>query len=192
VAGGAQVQVLARAIDLAGNVGESSAVELPWAEAPVPIAITELHANPLGPEPAQEFVELENVGPEPLDLGGLALEDEKGMDLLPAAVIAPGERVLVVPAGFDPASEKDTPPAPGTQLVRVDTRLGFDGLSNSGERVQLRGRDGGLVSSYSVATAVSGAAWAGKSVHRVPESGCDQSASWTQHPLPATPGWGPP
>jgi hypothetical protein len=189
---GARVQVFARAVDLAGNVGESSAVELPWVNAPLPIAITELHANPLGPEPAQEFVELENVGGEALDLGGLALEDEKGRDLLPPAVVGPGERVLVVPSGFDAASEKDTARAPGTQLVRVDTRLGFDGLSNSGEMVRLRGRDGVLVSSYSAATPVSTAAWAGKSVHRVPESGCDQMASWTQRPLPATPGWGPP
>lgn len=189
---GARVQVFARAIDLAANVGESTAVELPWERPPPAVAITEIHANPAGPEPAQEFVELKNLGPEPIDLGGLALEDEKGTDVLPAALLGPGAYALVIPALFDAASEKDTPPAAGTLLIRVDNRLGSDGLSNAGESVRLRGAGGQLVSSYGVATPVSATGWSGKSVHRVPEEGCDQPAGWTQRPLPATPGWGPP
>ena len=186
------VRVFARAVDLAGNVAESTAVEWTVPASMPPIAITEIRANPVGPEPAQEFVEVKNLGDAPVDLGGFAIEDAKGKDALPMMFLAPGAYALIVPSGFDATNSEDTLPAANTPLVRIDTRIGSDGLSNSGETVRLRASDGTLVSSYSAATAVSAAAWSGKSIHRIPEAACDQAATWTQRPLPSTPGWGPP
>jgi len=125
-------------------------------------------------------------------VGGLSIADAKGMDALPETVIEAGGYALIVPSGYDPASAKDTPPLAGTPLLRVDSRIGSDGLSNGGEAIRLLSAGGGVISSYSAAVDVSATAWSGQSVHRVPETACDQAPSWTQRPLPATPGWGPP
>jgi hypothetical protein len=189
---GIDLSVLVRAVDPAGNLAESAAVELTLPASAVPLAITEIHANPAGPEPAQEFVELENLGELPLDVGGMTLEDARGSDALPAVSLPGRAYALVVPSGFDPASVKDTPPAAGTVLLRVDARLGGDGLSNAGEAIRLRAADGALLSSYGSATPTATAAWSGRSIHRIPEDACDQPATWTTQPRPATPGWGPP
>jgi hypothetical protein len=192
LAGGAEIAISVAAADRAGNQATSAAVPLTISPGLLPLAITEVHANPAGPEPAQEFVEVRNLGSAALNVGGLAIADAKGMDLLPDAVIDAGAYALIVPSGFDAASAKDTPPLAGTPLVRVDSRIGSDGLSNGGEAVRLLSADGGVISSYSAALDVSATAWAGQSVHRVPETACDQAPSWTQRPLPATPGWGAP
>jgi Lamin Tail Domain len=189
---GSDVEIVARAIDLAGNIAETAAVSLTAPPELLPIAITEVQANSTGLEPAQEYVELRNLGAQSVDLGGIAIEDSKGSDLLPAFSLEPGAYALVVSSGFDPASPVDTPPRPGTALLRVDTRIGADGLANGGEVVRLRSAAGTVLSTYGGGVDVSAAKWSGKSVHRVPQEACDQPASWTQVPLPATPGWGAP
>jgi lamin tail-like protein len=183
--------VVVRAVDRAGNMSESAPVAWQTPAVLPPIAITEVLANPAGPEPQQEFVELRNLGPEPVALDGLSIADSKGADLLPAAMLAPGEYALVVTSTYDPASGADVPPRAGTQLLRVDTRIGADGLSNGGEVTRLM-HDDEVVSSYGGWVDVSAAAWSGRSVHRLVESACDRSAAWNHTPLPATPGAGPP
>jgi hypothetical protein len=190
--GGSAVAIIATAADRAGNRAESAAVPLTVPLGLLPLAITELLANPAGTEPTQEFVELRNLGEDAVELGGLAIADAKGMDTLPPTTLAAGAYALVVASGFDPASAKDTPPLAGTPLVRVDSRIGSDGLSNGGEAVRLLSADGVVISSYSAAIDVSATAWSGKSVHRVPEGACDQEPSWTRIPSPPTPGWGAP
>lgn len=192
VPGGTTVDVSVAAADRAGNQATSAAVPLTIPQGLLPLAITEIHANPSGPEPAQEFVELRNLGGQAVNVGGLAIADAKGMDALPETNVEPGAYALIVSSGFDPASAKDTPPLAGTALVRVDSRIGSDGLSNGGEAIRLLASGGAVISSYSAAIDVSATAWAGQSVHRVPETACDQAASWTQRPLPATPGWAAP
>ena len=166
--GGTAVAISVTATDRAGNQATSAAVPLALPAGLLPLAITEIHANPAGPEPAQEFVEVRNLGASALNAGGLAIADAKGMDSLPDAVIEAGAYALIVASGFDPASPKDTPPLAGTLLLRVDARLGSDGLSNGGEAVRLLSADGTVISSYSAAMDVSATAWAGQSVHRVP------------------------
>jgi hypothetical protein len=185
---GTEVQIVARAVDLAGNFAESAAVAVKVPAALLPIAITEIHANPAGPEPAQEYVEIRNLDHVGADIGGLIFEDSKGADILPASILDGGAYALIVPAGFDPTSVLDTSPRPATPLIRVDSRLGSDGLSNGGEVVRLRTADGTIVSSYSAAIDVSASKWSGKSVHRTSEGACDQPASWTHLPASATPG----
>jgi len=191
------LQISARAVDLAGNLAETAAVSVTVPPDLLPLAITEVHANPAGPEPAQEYVELRNLGPAPIDTGSLIIEDSKGSDMLPSllptllpssAGLEPGEYALIVPAGFDEQSALDVRPRAGTPLIRVDARIGSDGLSNAGEVVRLRTTGGTVVSSYGGFVDVSAAKWSGKSVHRVPEDACDQAASWTHLPTAATPG----
>jgi len=200
VAGGTRVQVVVALDDRAGNVTEAIAGE---ADVPVglpPLAITEVMANPAGPEPAQEFVELRNLGTDVVSLLGLRVEDSKGGDVLPAADLQPGAYALVVPSGYDLLSPLDVPPRAGTVLVRVDARIGSDGLSNGGELVRLRlpapadaqAQDGPIVSSYGGWVDVSASKWAGKSVHRLSDAACDHPSAWTAPPRDPTPGWGTP
>ncbi len=189
---GNDLEIVVRARDLAGNVTESAAVTLRVPMNFLSVAITEIHANPAGPEPVEEFVEVKNLGSAPLALAGLSIEDAKGSDTLSAFTLDAGAYALIVPAAFDPVSPVDTPPMAGTRLVRVDSRLGFDGLSNGGETIRLRASDGTIVSSCNFPVDVSASKWSGKSVHRIPDDACDQAASWTHIPLAATPGWAAP
>ena len=117
-----------------------------------PIAITEVLANPAGPEPQQEYVELRNLGDADVSLAGLRLEDSKGGDDLPAETLAAGGYALVVTATYDPDEGSDPAPRAGTLLVRVDTpprlrrplELGRGGAAGAGGRGRLQLRRLGL------------------------------------------------
>ncbi|HVZ74225.1 MAG TPA: lamin tail domain-containing protein [Polyangia bacterium] len=183
--------LVVRAVDRAGNVAESAAVAWRTPAALPPLAITEVLANAAGAEPAQEFVELRNLGAEDVSTEGLAIADSRGSDALPAATIAPGEYALVVTSAYVATGGPDTPPRAGTQLLRVDARIGADGLSNGGEVTRLLSGDA-VVSSYGGWVDVSSVAWAGKSVHRLVQTACDRRDAWNHTPLPATPGGDPP
>jgi hypothetical protein len=190
---GARAEIVLRVTDRAGNVTESSAGEIDVPPETPPLVITEVLANPAGPEPGQEFVELRNVGTAELSLEGLRVEDAKGADVLPAAVLIPGGYALVVPSTFDPQSPRDVPPRSGTLMVPIDARIGSDGLSNGGEVVRLRMPGTGtepIVSMYGGWVDVSAANAAGKSAHRLVDSACDHPTAWTRPPRPPTPGWG--
>jgi len=187
----ASATVVVSATDRAGNVAASAALPFQTPPALPPIAVTEVLANAAGPEPAQEYVELRNLGSEAVPLGGLRLEDSKGGDDLPPEVLAPGAYALVVTSTYDPAQGQDPAPRAGTLLVRVDSRLGSDGLSNGGEAVKLVQGDS-VVSSYGGWVDVSSSVWAGRAVHRLVQSACDRPDAWNATPLPPTPGAGPP
>jgi hypothetical protein len=192
---GVPAEIVLRVTDRAGNQIETSAgsIDLP-PETPL-LVITEVLANPAGPEPGQEFVELRNVGDSDLSLAGLRLEDSKGGDVLPEATLAAGAYALIVPSTYDPGSPRDVPPRAGTLMVPVDTRIGADGLSNTGEVVRLRMPGTGtepLISLYGGWVDVSAASAAGKSVHRLTDGSCDHPTAWTKPPRAATPGWGTP
>jgi hypothetical protein len=183
--------VTVTATDLAGNSATSAPFAFTTPAALPPIAITEVLANPAGPEPQQEYVELRNLGDADVPLAGLRLQDSKGGDDLPAETLAAGGYALVVTATYDPDEGSDPSPRAGTLLVRVDTRIGADGLSNSGEAVQLV-QGAAVVSSYGGWVSVSAGSWNGNAVHRLVQTACDSAAAWNHAPLPPTPGWGPP
>ena len=183
--------VTVNATDLAGNAAVSAPFAFTTPVALPPVAITEVLANPAGPEPQQEYVELRNLGAADVPLAGLRLQDSKGGDDLPAETLAAGGYALVVTATYDPDEGSDPAPRAGTLLLRVDTRLGSDGLSNSGEVVQLVQGDA-VVSSYGGWVSVSAGSWNGNAVHRLVQTACDSSDAWNHTPLPPTPGWGPP
>ncbi len=178
-----------RVTDRSDNVAESAEAAIRTPAAGVPLIITEVLANAAGTEPGQELIEIKNTGSAAVALGGLSVDDASGRDVLPAtAEIPAGAYAVVVPSSYDLQSDKDVRPRPGTIVLRVDTRLGGDGLANSGEVVRLRDAAGTIISSYGGWVDVTAAAWSGKSVHRVPELACDHPTAWTRKPLAATPG----
>jgi len=180
------------AADRAGNVAASSPLAFQTPPALPPIAITEVLANAAGPEPAQEYVELRNLGPDPVPLAGLRIEDAKGGDDLPPETLAPDGYALVVSSSYDPNQGQDPAPRAGTLLLRLaDSRIGADGLANGGELVRLM-RGDSVVSSYGGWVSVSASSWSGKGVHRLVQSACDRADAWNRTPLAATPGAGPP
>jgi hypothetical protein len=184
--------IVIRATDRAGNGAATEAIALHTPPAAPPVVITEVLANPAGKEPVQEFVELRNIGDGTVSLEGLRLEDSRGGDVLPAVELAAGGYAVVVGAGYDHFSPVDVQPRATAALVRLDTRIGSDGLSNSGEAVRLRaagGPDAPVISSYGGWVDVSATAWSGRSVRRAADEACDRPASWNRTPLAATPGW---
>jgi hypothetical protein len=183
--------IIVTAADRAGNIASSSPLAFQTPPAQPPIAITEVLANAAGPEPAQEYVELRNLGADAVALAGLRIEDAKGGDDLPAETLAAGGYALVVTSGYDPNQGQDPAPRAGTLLLRVDARIGADGLSNGGEIVRLMSGDA-VVSSYGGWVSVSASSWSGKGVHRLVQSACDRADAWNRTPLAATPGAGPP
>lgn len=104
----------------------------PARERPV---LNELLANPLGPEPQSEWIELVNDGAIGLDLSHFTLRDAGGSVPLPSASLAAHEYALLTREDFSP-SGADVPPAPGARLIRL-SQLGTSGLSNSGEPLAL-------------------------------------------------------
>ncbi len=185
-AAGSDAVVLVRAVDWAGNRSEATAPPLRLHGPLPPLAITEVLANPAGSETTQEFVELRNLGPTVLSLEGLFVDDAAGSDALPPVELAPGAYALIVGAGYS-ASERQGPGS-GTAVLTVEGRIGRDGLGNAGEVVRLRRADGAIVSRYGGWVDNSASVWNGRSVHRVPEHGCDHPETWSTTPLPSTPG----
>jgi hypothetical protein len=131
-----------RLTDLAEHAVEIALV-LATHEPLLPIAITEVRADPLGSEPAQEYVEVLNYGAVPVELEGLSISDAADAigDVVPAPSIriAPGQRALLVADDFDPDDPTDPVPVPAaTPLVRVGRSLASGGLANGGEALYLR------------------------------------------------------
>ncbi len=112
------------------------------------LSIVEVRADPLGPEPTQEYVEVLNYGPVSIDLEGFALADRDDAvgDLL-SGMLAAGERALIVSERFDPEEPSDPRVPPGVRLLRVDRSIGAGGLSNAGEPLFLRDAAGRRLSS---------------------------------------------
>jgi hypothetical protein len=116
------------------------------------IAITEVLADPNGPEPAQEFVEIANVGAAEVDLSGWMIDDNADADgdLLPTGTcLGPGAAALLVADDFDHTDGADPAPAAGALVIALESSIGSSGLKNSeAESVELYDADGQLVSMY--------------------------------------------
>jgi hypothetical protein len=111
------------------------------------LVLSEVMANPLGAEPAQEWIEVVNDGLGPVDLAGYRLADSAGQVELPSRWVAPGERVLLVRDDYSAEAGYDVAPAPGTAIVRLPS-LGKNGLSNAGEALSLLAADGSVASRF--------------------------------------------
>jgi hypothetical protein len=111
------------------------------------VVISEVFADAVGPEPAQEWIELVNDGKAPVDLDRWVLEDVGGAVLLPSHRLDPGAFVLLVSEGFSQQTTWDVTPAPGTALLYLPS-LGKNGLANSGEPLLLRSPDRTVISHF--------------------------------------------
>lgn len=115
--------------------------------APMPhLILNEVLANPLGPEPDSEWVEIVNDGLGAVDLEGYALSDGGAESVLPPFLVPPGGFVLIVDEGWEQGGS-DVPPEAGTPVLRVP-HLGKSGLSNSGEALTLLDPKGAVVSRF--------------------------------------------
>ena len=144
------------------------------------LVINEVLANPVGDEPAQEWVELYNDGLAAGDLADCVLLDPGGKTPLPPTTVAPGSYVLLVNESFDASPDFDLAPAPGTVVVRVP-KLGKNGLNNQGEPLILRDGLGHDLSRFEPDVGPE----AGRSVARVSPHAPDDAA--TSYVLAATP-----
>lgn len=102
------------------------------------IRVTELMYHPPGGS-AHEYVELTNVGSDPVDLAGMAFTDGIAFTF-PTSVVAPGDRVLVV------ADQVAFGAQYGGGLPVVGQYTGK--LDNGGEQLRLEGADGGAIHDF--------------------------------------------
>ncbi|HJZ85496.1 MAG TPA: hypothetical protein VKN99_10015 [Polyangia bacterium] len=173
--------------DLAGNV---TGMQVTW-QPPVarpPFALTEVLAHPRGAQPAQEWIEIKNLGAQTLSTAGLTIRAGGASDALPTALIPAGGYGLIVGAGFQLDDGVDVAPAPGAALVRLSSAAIGGGLANgAGAPVELRDGASQMVSRYGGFVDTSVRAAAGTSVSRISEAGCDVRANW-RATSPPTPG----
>jgi hypothetical protein len=142
----AQGTATLRTSDLAGNVSELS-LSFELQRGLAQLSIDEVRADPLGKEPAQEYVELLNFGTESVSLMGFSLSTdvfENGRAVASSAVLAPGERALLVGPDFDPR-DLDDGVLPGA--ARVVPLSGALSLPNAGGKLWLRDARGRRVAS---------------------------------------------
>lgn len=102
------------------------------------VTIDEVRADPLGPEPAQEYVELLNFGTKAVVVEGFSLTDDaftKGHALSMPSPLLPGERVLAVGPDFDRHHPSDGSVPDALRLIRLAAPLS---LSNDGCALFLR------------------------------------------------------
>ncbi len=165
--------------DAAGNGARPEPVAV--APSALPLVVTEVLPNPRGAEPAEEWIELQNVGGEARSTLGLALEIDDTRVALPAETLGPGGFALVVSAAFSGAGPDPAPP-PDAILLRLPTARIGPGLTNRRTRIALLDPAGRLVSSYGGWLDLSPDSLEGRSARRV--GVCDVAASWA-------PGWPP-
>jgi hypothetical protein len=137
LAAGVTLDAQLRLEDLAGHATERG-LSLQTAYALPRLAIDEVRPDPLGPEPAQEYVEVLNFGSEPVQITGFSLTDDSfdpGRAVVDSLAVEPGERVLVVGPEFDAREPSDGALPAGVRLARLEGALS---LRNDGEALFLR------------------------------------------------------
>lgn len=121
------------------------------------LRITEVLARPAG-SAAQEFVEVENPGPDPVSLRGWALSTGGASAALDTdAVLAPGARAVLAGASFDlrgSPREGDPPVGVGAVVVLMRGSVAGRGLRDDGADLALRDSQGHTVSVFPGASPV--------------------------------------
>ncbi len=140
-------------IDMEDATGNAVSIEvLVSGQEGQPIAITEVLADPFGPEPGQEFIEIVNLGQEAVDLSGWMIDDggDANGDLLPeGTTLEPGQVAVLVSPAYNPTEGQDPSPDSAALVVMLETSIGSNGLKNSdAESIELYDAAGILVSQY--------------------------------------------
>jgi hypothetical protein len=177
-------RLVGRAVDLAGIEHPFDVTVRTLPEHPH-LVLNEVLSNPVGAEPAGEWVELFNDGRGPVALSSLRLRDSTSAVELPSATVAAGQYLLLVNQGFSSAAGVDVSPALGTELVRLPL-WPKGGLSNSGEPLQLEDAQGVPISRFPMLAS----RHAGTSFARFrPDSSDDDLSAFAEHAPPgASPG----
>jgi len=144
--GGSDLRVNATVFDLSGRSIESS-VDISGILPTARVIINEAMADPSGPEPAEEWVELHNAGEGAAEMTGWTLRDQGSQVEIPPTRLEPGAFVLLVRGNYVGGVAADVLPAPGTALIRL-SQLGKGGLLNSGESLSLVDALGQVVSTF--------------------------------------------
>lgn len=135
-----------RVYDLSGTLHGFS-VDVVTAPVTPRIVISEVMANPAGPEPSQEWIELVNDGITAVDLSGWKLADPGMETPLPSYQLQPGEYVVLVGPGWEADPDLGAVPPEAVTVLELP-QLGKSGLSNSGELLRLRDPEGNTVSKF--------------------------------------------
>lgn len=149
-----QAEMLLASMDRFGLLEETKLL-LPLKPARPHVVINEVYADPLGPEPAQEWVELVNDGSASVVVADYTLGDSAGGTILPPSELRAGQFVLVVPESFQLYDGLDPPVHPAVTLLRV-RGIATQGLANSGEPLTLRDATGQVLSTFPAMAAKSG------------------------------------
>ncbi|MCC6521158.1 MAG: lamin tail domain-containing protein [Polyangiaceae bacterium] len=176
-----EMALVVQTLDVAGRTTRAD-VACTTATPAAHLVVNEVLANPVGAEPAQEWVELYNDGLAPAALGGLALVDPGDTVILPDAVLPPGGFALVVNQAFDATPPFDVPPAAGTTLVRVSGLT----LTNQGDPLLLEDANGVELTRFDAAVKPK----SGRSVMRVAPAAPDgwpASFALADTPTPGAP-----
>ncbi len=144
------------------------------------IVMTEVLANPLGPEPASEWVEVQNIGRAPVWLDEYSLEDNRSSRQLPPLLLEAGQYGVIVSEEYRPQKELDVVPDADAVPV-VLSQLGHSGLLNSGEALQLTDTDGRVVSRIPALATSAGVSWA-----RLHPLAPDVEGSFAEHADPGS------
>jgi hypothetical protein len=179
--------IIVVAADAAGNLA-GARLDVTTPAVPPALVITEVLAHPRGAQPAEEWVEVHNVGAASVGTGGLSIAAGGGHDALPAGLVPAGGYALVVGAGYDPTDGLDVPPAAGAAVLRLSSATIGAGLPNgAGDPVELLDAHGLIVSRYGGYLDLSARAAAGTSAARVAADACDARPAWRKAD-PPTPG----
>lgn len=148
------------------------------------LLITEVMANPLD-EATGEYIELINLGEDPIDLAGYVLSDGDAEDVLQGyaggSTVVPGGGRYAVILDRDFAGDYDLPP--GVTLLTVgDGRLG-NSLATD-DPITLRDPEGALVGSFSYPFNPGN----GVSAELISLDAGDRAGAWLASPCGASPG----
>ena len=177
-------EVTVQSLSLGGQ-WEKETVQWMTSHAVSRVVINEVMANPVGPEPHQEWVELYNDGAKDAWLLDWQLQDSGGGVRLEPIVLRPGQFGVVVGQEYDFNSWLDTPIAESAIIIRVP-RVAHGGITNSGEPLRLVDQQGHGVSSVPAIASKR----AGESIARVTPDAPDHAPeSFRMSPDGGTPGY---
>jgi hypothetical protein len=128
--------------------------------ATAPVVINEILYHPIDEDPAAEFVELHNLGADPVPLGGWRFTDGIRFELPPAVSIAPGGYLVVARDPEAIARRHALAPSSVVGPLTEDARAAFGLLSDRGERLTLEDPRGNVVDTLEYADGGEWPRWA--------------------------------
>jgi Lamin Tail Domain len=181
-----QLRIVSQGQD--GSISQGPWIQPDSNEIPKPsIIISEIYPNPIGKEPAQEFIELVNISNETVELEGYRITDdlEKTGDILPPYSLEPGKKILLIGNRFEMDIELDPLIYSLDNTIIFESSLANAGLSNKGENLYLFDSFDIMESRYLGWWDLSSKE--GQSIERFPLNSCDILSGWKLSS--PTPGW---